>query len=106
MNSRIKKPLAAAAAGLLSIGVACSSGSTPQETNTAAANEVATPVTLAGASAAAAPQTARPAEVKVGNKVGDRAPEYALSLVGGGTLTSDSLVGANRPVFLYFMASW
>ena len=106
MNSRIKIPLAAAAAGLMAIGVACGSGSATRETTTAAANEVAAPVTLAGASAEAAPQSARPAEVKVGNKVGDRAPEYALNLVGGGTVTSDSLVSANRPVFLFFMAAW
>ena len=100
MNLGIERSLMAAAVGLLAIGVACSSGSTPQETTAAATIEVTKP------SADAAPPTEKPAEVKVGNKVGNRAPEYALSLVGGSTVTSDSLVSESRPVFLFFLAKW
>ena len=97
-------PLISAAVALLAIGAACGSGSAPAET--ASATPIEVPAAGAQAPAATAPPTTGPVEVKVGHKVGDRAPEYALSLAGGGTVTSESLASENRPVFLFFLATW
>lgn len=101
-------PLISAAVALLAIGAACGSGSAPEETASATPIEVPATVTPAGAQVPAAtdPPTAGPAEVKAGNRVGNRAPEYALSLADGGAVTSESIVSGNRPVFLFFLATW
>lgn len=101
-------PLISAAVALLAIGAACGSASAPEETASATPIEVPATVTPAGAQVPAAtdPPTAGPAEVKAGNRVGNRAPEYALSLADGGAVTSESIVSGNRPVFLFFLATW
>jgi peroxiredoxin len=38
--------------------------------------------------------------------VGDRAPDFALALTDGSTVTSESLAAAGKPMFLFFMATW
>ena len=43
--------------------------------------------------------------VAVGSSVGERAPEFTLSLADGSTVTATSLIQAERPAFLFFFSS-
>ena len=45
-------------------------------------------------------------DVKIGTNVGERVPEFSMRLSDRGTLTSEDLVTAGKPVFLYFFATW
>lgn len=45
-------------------------------------------------------------EAQVGYSVGDRVPEFQLALSDGSTFTSEDIISENRPVFLFFTASW
>ena len=40
--------------------------------------------------------------VSVGNRVGSRVPSFTISLLDGGTVSSDELVNQGRPTFLFF----
>ncbi len=54
--------------------------------------------------APAAPETT--IEVKVGNEVGNRLPNFELTLTSNGEkLTSTSLIESGRPAFLFFFAT-
>ena len=58
----------------------------------------------APAPAAPAPETT--IEVKVGNEVGNRLPNFELTLTSNGEkLTSTSLIESGRPAFLFFFAT-
>ena len=46
------------------------------------------------------------ASVPVGTDVGDRIPEFAISLADGTRVTLDDLVQEQRPTFLFFFATW
>ena len=61
------------------------------------------PPPSASPEAATAPS---PPAVKVGHGVGDRAPEFSLTLADGGTVASASLTDKGKPVFLFFLATW
>jgi thiol-disulfide isomerase/thioredoxin len=41
-----------------------------------------------------------------GARVGERAPEFAINLADGSTVTSAELMAQGRPTFLYFFATW
>ena len=58
------------------------------------------------ASVAPAPTTKPVAEVKTGNSVGNRVPDFEIRLVDGSAVTSASLLSEGRPVFLFFFATW
>lgn len=45
-------------------------------------------------------------DVSVGHKVGDRVPDFELSLDDGTSVTSASLIEDGKPVFLFFLATW
>ena len=46
------------------------------------------------------------AEVRVGSDIGNRLPDFELTLTGNGEkLTSTSLVESGRPAFLFFFAT-
>ena len=47
-----------------------------------------------------------PVAAKTGAGVGDRVPEFELKLVDGSIVSSEELTGRERPVFLFFHASW
>lgn len=44
--------------------------------------------------------------LKVGYKVGERAPDFTLHAVTGETYTLSDIVASGKPVLLYFFASW
>ena len=45
-------------------------------------------------------------EVKVGNEIGNRLPDFELTLTSNGEkLTSASLIESGRPAFLFFFAT-
>jgi hypothetical protein len=46
------------------------------------------------------------ASIPVGTDVGDRIPEFAISLADGTTVTLDDLVQEQRPTFLFFFTTW
>ena len=57
--------------------------------------------------ATAVPPTPTPAPaVRVGSSVGERTPEFTLSLADGSTVSATSLIQAERPTFLFFFASF
>ena len=96
---------------LAAAAIACSGDedeATPTPVPIAAPREVA---------AAVEPEPTQPAEsslaksppstdLKVGTKVGNRVPDFAMRLGDGTTVTSASLISAGKPVFLYFFATW
>ena len=44
--------------------------------------------------------------VKIGSAVGDRVPDFTLSLHDGDTVTTASLLAEGRPTFLFFFTTW
>ncbi len=64
-----------------------------------------------GSSSESAPAPASPAsdttaEVKIGNEVGNRLPNFELTLISNGEkLTSTGLIESGRPAFLFFFAT-
>ena len=44
--------------------------------------------------------------VEVGYNVGQRAPEFGMSLLDGSRVTTASIVGEGKPVLLYFHATY
>ncbi len=45
-------------------------------------------------------------EVKIGNEIGNRLPNFELTLTGNGEkLTSTSLIESGRPAFLFFFST-
>lgn len=44
--------------------------------------------------------------VAVGSSVGERVPEFTLSLANGSTVSATSLIQSERPTFLFFFASF
>ena len=80
--------LAALAIGAL-LGAACGSSSESES-----------------APAPVAPDPEANIEVKVGNEVGNRLPNFELTLTSDGEkLTSASLIESGRPAFLFFFAT-
>ena len=56
------------------------------------------------AQSALVPETAT--EVKIGNEIGNRLPDFELTLTSNGEkLTSTDLVESGRPAFLFFFAT-
>ena len=54
----------------------------------------------------AAPEPAASEEVRVGSDIGNRLPDFELTLTSNGEkLTSTSLVESGRPAFLFFFAT-
>ena len=91
LNRFARALLVVGLAGVTSVALAC--GSQAAEPDAAAA---------AGGSA----QLASLVDVKVGSKVGQRVPDFSIQLGDRSSVTSGELVGAGRPVFLYFFATW
>ena len=44
--------------------------------------------------------------MKIGNRVGERVPDFELSLVDGTKVTAASLLETQRPAFLFFYAKY
>jgi len=51
-------------------------------------------------------QPAITVQAEVGYAVGNRIPDFALTLADGSTFTSQDIISQGRPVFLFFTASW
>jgi len=49
---------------------------------------------------------APPSLPPVGAKVGERAPNFALQLTDGSTVTGEGLTAQGKPTFLFFAATW
>ena len=49
---------------------------------------------------------AQSSNVKIGTRVGERVPEFAMRLADRSTITSEDLVSTGKPVFFYFFATW
>ncbi|MXY22403.1 MAG: hypothetical protein F4Y49_13850 [Dehalococcoidia bacterium] len=59
-----------------------------------------------GLTAQSEPSQETSAEVKIGNEIGNRLPDFELTLTSNGErLTSTSLVESGRPAFLFFFAT-
>jgi hypothetical protein len=43
---------------------------------------------------------------KIGSKVGERVPDFEMSLADGTIVTSASLIENDRPAFLFFFATF
>ena len=53
----------------------------------------------------AAPPQAAVVDVKTGTGIGDRAPEFEISLTDGTPVTSAGLIAEERPAFLFFFST-
>ena len=47
-----------------------------------------------------------PVSYSIGNKVGERIPDFAITLVDGRTVTSADLIAQKQPAFLFFFETW
>ena len=90
-----------AAALCLLTAVACGAGSEPAPTP--AAPSAAAPSESVSPPAAAATEPSAPA---VGVRVGDRAPDFALTLSQDQRISSADLIAQGKPVFILFHATW
>ncbi len=88
--------LAAFAAAL---AVACGSGSSGGDAEVAPSE----PTISAVSSVATATPERSPT---VGWEVGDRAPDFMIATLSGGTISLDALRASEKPFLLYFFATW
>ncbi len=88
-----------AGAVFLALGaMACSSASTPPS---------ATPTAASTSGETGQPSEPTPtAELEVGGQVGNRAPEFTVKLADGSQATLASLLEQEKPLLVYFMATW
>ena len=84
-----------AAALSLLIALACGVGSEPAPTP--AAPPAATPSPLA---------PTQPSAPAAGTRVGDRAPDFTLTLSQDQRISSTDLIAQGKPVFILFHATW
>ena len=89
------------AAFSLLTAVACGAGSEPAPTP--AAPPAAAPSESVSPPAAAVMEPSAPA---VGVRVGDRAPDFTLTLSQDRRISSSDLVAQGKPVFILFHATW
>ncbi len=93
--------------GLLGISLACGAS-----TSSSPGLDTPPPDVASNGQAAVSILTSTPAprspstNVDVGNKVGNRVPEFSIRLADESTVGSASLVSAKKPAFLYFFATW
>ena len=64
------------------------------------------PPTEAPTATSAPPPEPGPPPVAVGTKEGQRIPDFAITLADGSVVTSQLLLEANQPTFLFFFATW
>ena len=79
---------------LLAFAVACASGA------------VVAPEPTVPPGSDAPPASQSTPDIKVGSLVGERVPDFEMYLVDRSTVTSASLLSQDKPVFLYFFATW
>lgn len=98
--------LVLAGAGLL-LTLACGTSAAPAEP--LARDESISPVLTQPESVApadsASPESI-PVSYTIGNKVGERIPDFAITLVDGSTVTSAALLAEGQPTFLFFFETW
>ena len=116
--------------GTLVLAVACSQSASPAAVSTAVTNDNTLSAAAPNSSPASPavhpgtiepvsgtnniPQTVAPAitqaddafQVQIGYSVGERVPDFQLTLVDGSTFSAQDLISEGRPVFLFFTASW
>ncbi|MDA0734596.1 MAG: hypothetical protein O2909_09245 [Chloroflexi bacterium] len=103
------KKLALALAGvMLLLALACGTSAAPAEP--LARNEASPPVSVGTESVAPESELANaesiPVSYTIGNKVGERIPDFAITLLDGSTVTSAELLAQSQPTFLFFFATW
>ena len=64
------------------------------------------PPTGAPTATSAPPPEPMPPPVPVGAKEGQRIPDFSITLADGSVVTSQLLLEANQPTFLFFFATW
>ena len=47
-----------------------------------------------------------PVSNTTGNNVGERIPDFAITLIDGSTITSEDLLTERQPTFLFFFETW
>ena len=82
------------------LDLAASMGAQPTATSAPAA-----PAATA-APAAPAPTTPPAQAIPIGSDVGERAPDFEMTLADGSVVTLASLMAAERPTFLFFFATF
>ncbi len=95
---------------VVSITASCSSESEPAATPRPTVN--AYPATQQDTSPTAVPTQASvelsgPAStVAIGNKLGERVPDFSIMLSDGSVVRSSEILAEGKPVFLFFWATW
>jgi len=47
-----------------------------------------------------------PVSHTIGNNVGERIPDFSITLIDGSTVTSSDLLAERQPTFLFFFETW
>ena len=47
-----------------------------------------------------------PVSTTIGNNVGERIPDFSITLIDGSTVTSSDLLAERQPTFLFFFETW
>ena len=114
MNTRLPLSLLVGLGALIAVLIGCGAAPASQSAENAPVTQmskfdVATQEPQTAPSlpqAADAPIEEEAAAVKVGYKVGMHVPDFGMSLMDKGKVTSETLVAEGKPVFIYFHATW
>ena len=100
-----KLTLALSGVGLL-LMLACGPSAAPGEPS--ARNEGILPVSTQTEAVPSESTNAEsmPVSYTIGNNVGERIPDFAITLVDGSTVTSAELLAQRQPTFLFFFETW
>ena len=90
---------------VLGFVLACTSGA-PSTPSSAPAPTPETPTSPAVAQTSRKIEGRSSSTAKVGRLVGDRVPSFTMRVVDGSRVTSTGLLREDKPVFLYFFATW
>ncbi|MCH7745546.1 MAG: hypothetical protein IIC84_05670, partial [Chloroflexi bacterium] len=92
--------------GIMGITLGCGAPAATSIPDSQPAQQPTSLLTPSPATPTAQPTAQVIQDVSVGHKVGDRVPDFELSLDDGTSVTSVSLIEDGKPVFLFFLATW
>ena len=102
MKIRVYLPILLALGAMVALLLGCGAAPDAEDTDSSSAAQA----TQASKTVTVADSEPKVETVDVGYEVGLRAPEFGMSLLDGGRVTSSGLAEEGTPVFLYFHATY
>ena len=102
MKIRFRLPILLALGAMVAFVLGCGAAPATQDADSSSAGQA----TQASETIAVVDSEPKAEVVEIGYEVGLRAPEFGMSLLDGGRVTSSGLAEEGTPVFLYFHATY